>query len=93
MDETRLESTFAPQRVVKLDSYSEADLAVAALGPRGRDPLFARCLAFAHGLWTIAAARVRASRREAMVTTSARERSSLFSPGWPSPAARPAAAN
>ncbi len=62
IDETRLESTFAPQRVVKLDSYSDAELAVAALGPRGRDPLFARCLAFAHALWTVDAATGRASR-------------------------------
>jgi glucose-6-phosphate dehydrogenase assembly protein OpcA len=56
VDETRLESTFAPPRVVKLDSDSDAELAVAALGPRGRDPLFARCLAFAHALWTVDAA-------------------------------------
>ena len=43
----------APPRAVKLDAYSDADICVAALGPRGRDPLFARCLAYAGRLWSL----------------------------------------
>jgi glucose-6-phosphate dehydrogenase assembly protein OpcA len=52
-DQTRLETPVAPPRVVKIDSYTDAELAVAALGPRGRDPLFVRCLAFARQLWSL----------------------------------------
>jgi hypothetical protein len=33
--------------VVKLDSRSDAELCVAALGPAGRDPLLAQCLSYA----------------------------------------------
>jgi hypothetical protein len=40
----------APPRVIKLDSRSDAELCVAALGPAGRDPIFARCLALASRL-------------------------------------------
>ena len=40
----------SPAKPVKLDSPSDAELAVAALGPRGRDPLFARCLSYARQL-------------------------------------------
>ena len=43
----------APAAAVKLDSYSDAELCVAALGPRGRDPLFARCLDYAGRLWAL----------------------------------------
>jgi glucose-6-phosphate 1-dehydrogenase len=35
------------------DSPSDAELAVAALGARGRDPLFARCLGYARQLWSL----------------------------------------
>ncbi len=41
----RLEIPIAPPRSVKLDSRPTAELCVAALGPRGRDPLLRRCLA------------------------------------------------
>jgi glucose-6-phosphate dehydrogenase assembly protein OpcA len=37
----------APPRVVKLDSRSDAELCVAALGPAGRDALLPRCLSYA----------------------------------------------
>jgi len=37
----------APPRSIKLDSRSDAELCVAALGPQGRDPLLRRCLAYA----------------------------------------------
>ncbi|HET6280346.1 MAG TPA: glucose-6-phosphate dehydrogenase assembly protein OpcA [Polyangia bacterium] len=37
----------APPRSIKLDSRSDAELCVAALGPAGRDPLLRRCLAYA----------------------------------------------
>ncbi len=43
------------RKAVKLDAYSDADVCVAALGPRGRDPLFARCLEYAGRLWTLEA--------------------------------------
>ena len=76
LDETRLESTFAPLRVVKLDSYSDAELAVAALGPRGRDPLFARCLAFARELWTVDATTDPAARILKTVGAPKRNRAS-----------------
>jgi glucose-6-phosphate dehydrogenase assembly protein OpcA len=44
----------APPRVVKLDSRRDAELCLAALGPAGRDPLFARCLSLAARLATFA---------------------------------------
>jgi glucose-6-phosphate dehydrogenase assembly protein OpcA len=44
----------APPRVVKLDPRRDAELTVAALGPAGRDPLFARCLSLAARLATVA---------------------------------------
>lgn len=40
----RLDIPIAPPRAVKLDSRTTAELCVAALGPRGRDPLLRRCL-------------------------------------------------
>jgi len=40
----RLEIPIAPPRSVKLDSRTTSELCVAALGPRGRDPLLRRCL-------------------------------------------------
>jgi glucose-6-phosphate dehydrogenase assembly protein OpcA len=43
-------SPIAPSRVIKLDSRRHAELCLAALGPAGRDPLFARCLALASRL-------------------------------------------
>jgi glucose-6-phosphate dehydrogenase assembly protein OpcA len=43
----RLEIPIAAPRTVKLDSRSTAELCVAALGPRGRDPLMHRCLSYA----------------------------------------------
>jgi glucose-6-phosphate dehydrogenase assembly protein OpcA len=45
-----LSSPIAPPRVIKLDSRRDAELCLAALGPAGRDPLFARCLALASRL-------------------------------------------
>jgi glucose-6-phosphate dehydrogenase assembly protein OpcA len=51
-----LSSPIAPPRVIKLDSRRDAELALAALGPAGRDPLFARCLALASRLASSTAA-------------------------------------
>jgi len=51
-----LTSPIAPPRVVKLDSRRDAELCVTALGPSGRDPLFARCLALASRLASSGAA-------------------------------------
>jgi glucose-6-phosphate dehydrogenase assembly protein OpcA len=53
IDEAHVQLPIAPPRAVKLDAYSDADLCVAALGPRGRDPLFARCLEYAGRLWSL----------------------------------------
>ncbi|HSS40376.1 MAG TPA: OpcA/G6PD domain-containing protein, partial [Polyangia bacterium] len=53
IDQARVQLPIAPARVVKLDTYSDADICVAALGPRGRDPLFARCLEYAGRLWAL----------------------------------------
>jgi glucose-6-phosphate dehydrogenase assembly protein OpcA len=50
-----LSSPIAPARVIKLDSRRDAELCLAALGPAGRDPLFARCLALASRLASSAA--------------------------------------
>lgn len=43
----RLDIPIAPPRVVKLDPRTTAELCVAALGPRGSDPLFRRCVSLA----------------------------------------------
>jgi hypothetical protein len=43
----KLEIPIAPPRSVKLDSRSTAELCIAAVGPRGRDPLMRRCLTLA----------------------------------------------
>jgi glucose-6-phosphate dehydrogenase assembly protein OpcA len=53
VDEAEVRVPIAPAKTVKLDAASDAELCVAALGPRGRDPLFARCLAYAARLWQI----------------------------------------
>jgi hypothetical protein len=53
IDHTLLQTPGLPPKPVKLDSPSDAELAVAALGARGRDPLFARCLAYARQLWSL----------------------------------------
>jgi glucose-6-phosphate dehydrogenase assembly protein OpcA len=53
IDEARVQLPIAPARTVKLDAYSDADICVAALGPRGHDPLFARCLEYAGRLWSL----------------------------------------
>jgi glucose-6-phosphate dehydrogenase assembly protein OpcA len=53
VDQAEVRLPIAPPRVVKLDAASDAELCVAALGPRGRDPLFARCLAYAARLWSL----------------------------------------
>jgi glucose-6-phosphate dehydrogenase assembly protein OpcA len=53
LDKTALLTPVAPPKPVTLDSPSDAELAVAALGRRGRDPLFARCLGFAQTLWAL----------------------------------------
>jgi glucose-6-phosphate dehydrogenase assembly protein OpcA len=47
----------APPRTVKLDSRSDAELCVGALGPAGRDPLLRRVLPFAERLADLVAAR------------------------------------
>jgi hypothetical protein len=52
-DEVHVQLPIAPPRAVKLDAYSDPDICVAALGPRGRDPLFARCLGYAGRLWAL----------------------------------------
>jgi glucose-6-phosphate dehydrogenase assembly protein OpcA len=54
-DQAEVRLPIAPPRTVKLDAASDAELCVAALGPRGRDPLFARCLAYAARLWSLEA--------------------------------------
>jgi glucose-6-phosphate dehydrogenase assembly protein OpcA len=53
MDQAILESPIAPAKPVKLDPTGDAELCVSALGPRGRDPLFSRCLGYACRLWSI----------------------------------------
>ncbi len=53
IDEAHVRLPIAPPKAVKLDAYSDADICVAALGPRGRDPLFARCLEYAGRLWSL----------------------------------------
>jgi glucose-6-phosphate dehydrogenase assembly protein OpcA len=53
IDEARVQLPIAPPRTVKLDAASDAEICVAALGPRGRDPLFGRCLAYASRLWSL----------------------------------------
>ena len=53
MDQAVLQTPRVPARPVKLDSPSDAELCVAALGSRGRDPLFARCLGYARQLWSL----------------------------------------
>jgi glucose-6-phosphate dehydrogenase assembly protein OpcA len=53
LDQASVQLPIAPAKAVKLDAYSDAELCVAALGPRGRDPLFARCLAYADRLWAL----------------------------------------
>jgi len=50
-----LTSPIAPPRIVTFDSRRDAELFVTALGPAGRDPLFARCLALAARLATFTA--------------------------------------
>lgn len=55
LDEAHVRLPIAPPRAVKLDVYSNAEICVAALGPRGRDPLFARCLTYAGRLWSLEA--------------------------------------
>ncbi len=47
----------APPRTVKLDSRTDAELCVGALGPAGRDPLLRRVLPFAERLGDLVAAR------------------------------------
>ena len=53
LDQALLQIPGVPPRPVKLDSPSDAELAVAALGSRGRDPLFIRCLSYARQLWSL----------------------------------------
>jgi glucose-6-phosphate dehydrogenase assembly protein OpcA len=53
LDQAVLQTPAVPPRPVKLDSPSDAELAIAALGARGRDPLFARCLGYARQLWSL----------------------------------------
>ena len=53
LDEAHVQLPIAPTRAVKLDAVSDAETCVAALGPRGRDPRFSRCLAYAGRLWSL----------------------------------------
>jgi glucose-6-phosphate dehydrogenase assembly protein OpcA len=53
LDQAVLETPRVPSKPVMLDAHSDAELCVAALGSRGRDPLFARCLAYARQLWSL----------------------------------------
>jgi glucose-6-phosphate dehydrogenase assembly protein OpcA len=53
LDQATLQTPGVPPKPVKLDSSSDAELAIAALGSRGRDPLFARCLSYARQLWSL----------------------------------------
>jgi len=53
IDQAVLQTPGVPAKPVKLDSPSDSELAVAALGARGRDPLFARCLGYARHLWSL----------------------------------------
>jgi glucose-6-phosphate dehydrogenase assembly protein OpcA len=53
LDQAELQTPGVPPRPVKLDSPSDAELAIAALGSRGRDPLFTRCLGYARQLWSL----------------------------------------
>jgi glucose-6-phosphate dehydrogenase assembly protein OpcA len=53
LDQTVLHTPGVPPKPVKLDSPSDAELAIAALGSRGRDPLFIRCLSYARQLWSL----------------------------------------
>ena len=62
IDEAHVQLPIAPPRAVKLDAYTDADLCVAALCPRGRDPLFSQCLQVAGRLWSLEA-RAGGSRR------------------------------
>jgi glucose-6-phosphate dehydrogenase assembly protein OpcA len=55
IDRAHVQLPIAPPKAIKLDAYSDADVCVAALGPRGRDPLFARCLEYAGRLWALEA--------------------------------------
>jgi Glucose-6-phosphate dehydrogenase subunit len=55
-DHAELVLPIAPARVVKLDSRSDAELCVAALGRPGRDPLLPRSLAYAADLCALSAA-------------------------------------
>jgi glucose-6-phosphate dehydrogenase assembly protein OpcA len=53
LDQASVQLPIAPPKAVKLDAHADAELCVAALGPRGRDPLYARCLAYADRLWAL----------------------------------------
>jgi len=53
LDQAVLETPRVPSKPVMLDAHSDAELCVAALGSRGRDPLFARCLTYARQLWSL----------------------------------------
>ena len=53
LDQAVVETPRVPPKTVMLDAHSDAELCVAALGSRGRDPLFARCLAYARQLWSL----------------------------------------
>jgi hypothetical protein len=53
LDQALLQTPGVLPKPVKLDSLSDAEVAVAALGPRGSDPLFARCLSYARQLWSL----------------------------------------
>jgi hypothetical protein len=56
LNHATLSSPIAPPRVIKLDSRTDAELCLAALGPAGQDPLFRRALALAARLATFATA-------------------------------------
>ena len=62
LDQALVEVPIAPPKPVMLDPASDAELCAAALGPRGRDPLFARSLAYACRLWSLEPETVRSRR-------------------------------
>jgi glucose-6-phosphate dehydrogenase assembly protein OpcA len=62
IDHAAVETPIAPAKLVKLDAHADAELCVDALGRRGRDPLFARCLELAGRLWSIEPASTGSSR-------------------------------
>jgi glucose-6-phosphate dehydrogenase assembly protein OpcA len=62
IDQAAVEVPIAPPKLVKMDAHGDAELCVDALGRRGRDPLFTRCLELAGRLWSLEPASPGSSR-------------------------------